>query len=389
MKFIETEGLAIKSWCENMDEYSAAQTQNLAKLPFAFHHIALMPDCHSGYGMPIGGVLACKDVIVPNAVGVDIGCGMHAVRTNQTEITAETLKQILEQIRNAIPVGFEHRDTPLEIPPLDEWKEKTKTPMTVVKQQYYSATFQVGTLGGGNHFIEIQKGSDGYIWFMIHSGSRNIGFKVAEYYNEYAKELNKSFYSSVPKEADLAFIPLHHNLFKEYLAEMRFCLNFALLNRQTMANFIKNIFVSKIPNCEFYDSLDIAHNYCKNEEHFNEKVWVHRKGATAAFAGQLGIIPGSQGTKSYIVQGLGNKDSFMSCSHGAGRKMGRKQAIRTLNLQEEINQLNSKGILHSIRAQEDLEEAPSAYKNIEDVMNSQKDLVEIKIELSPLAVVKG
>ncbi|MDR0822978.1 MAG: RtcB family protein [Endomicrobium sp.] len=389
MKYIETDGLVIKSWCENIDELSLPQAQNLAKLPFAFHHIALMPDCHTGYGMPIGGVLACKDVVIPNAVGVDIGCGMHAVRTNQNEIDINTLKKILGQIRENIPVGFDHRKIPIEILPLDEWKEKTKMPMTVVSQQYISATHQVGTLGGGNHFIEVQKGSDGYIWFMIHSGSRNIGLKVAEYYNEGAKKLNAMFYSSIPPKADLAFLPAHHPLFKEYLAEMRFCLEFALLNRQTMANIIKEIFTKQIPNCYFSNDLDIAHNYCKNEEHFDEKVWVHRKGATSAFAGELGIIPGSQGTKSYIVKGLGNKESFMSCSHGAGRTMSRKKAIRDLNLEEEIKKLDEQGILHSIRGKNDLEEAPSAYKNIDEVMKAQTDLVEIQTELSPLAVIKG
>jgi tRNA-splicing ligase RtcB len=314
---------------------------------------------------------------------------MHAVKSNLTEIDNKILKNILGKIRNLIPVGFAHRKTPIEILALDEWKEKTKTNLLIVSRQYYAATFQAGTLGGGNHFIEIQKGSDGYIWFMIHSGSRNLGKQVADYYNAQAKCQNALYFSSVPKEADLAFIPITTPLFKEYFAEMNFCIEFALLNRTTMANVIKDIFVQEIPTCSFEKDLDIAHNYCKNEEHFNDRVWVHRKGATAAFEGQIGIIPGSQGTKSYIVKGLGNKESFMSCSHGAGRKMGRKQAIRELDLQEEIQKLDSQGILHAIRGRQDLEEAAGAYKNIEDVMNAQKDLVEIQVELSPLAVVKG
>jgi len=389
MEFIETDGLVIESWCENMDEQSKKQALNLAKLPFAFHHIALMPDCHSGYGMPIGGVLACKNAIIPNAVGVDIGCGMHSVRTNIENTDRKTLEKIVAQIKESIPVGFEHRKNAVEILSLDEWKEKTKTQMKVVSAQYYAAAFQAGTLGGGNHFIEIQKGSDGHLWFMIHSGSRNLGKQVADYYNEQAKRLNAIFYSSVPKEADLAFIPITTNEFKEYLAEMNFCVEFALLNRTTMANIIKDIFVKEIPNCSFDNDLDIAHNYCKNEEHFNSKVWVHRKGATAAYNGQLGIIPGSQGSKSYLVRGLGNKESFMSCSHGAGRKMGRKQAIRTLNLQEEINKLDSQGIIHSITSQDNLDEAAGAYKDIDEVMNAQKDLVEIVVEFTPTAVVKG
>jgi len=389
MNYIETEGLAIKSWCANLDEASLKQALNLAKLPFAFKHIALMPDAHSGYGMPIGGILAAKDAIIPNAVGVDIGCGMHAVKSNLTEIDKDVLKKIIGKIREEIPVGFDHREKAVEILPLNEWQEKTKTPMTIVARQYYAATFQAGTLGGGNHFIEIQKGSDGYIWFMIHSGSRNLGKQVADYYNDQAKRLNALFYSSVPKEADLAFIPVTTPLFKEYLAEMNFCVEFALLNRTIMANIIKDIFLQEISICAFENDIDIAHNYCKNEEHFKNRLWIHRKGATAAFEGQIGIIPGSQGTKSYIVKGLGNPESFMSCSHGAGRKMGRKQAIRELNLETEIHKLESQGILHAIRGKEDLEEAAGAYKNIEDVMEAQKDLVSIEVELSPLAVVKG
>ncbi|MDR0485172.1 MAG: RtcB family protein [Elusimicrobiota bacterium] len=389
MQIIETENLEVKSWCGEIEVNAMRQIMNLSKLPFAFHHIALMPDCHSGYGMPIGGVLACQNVIIPNAVGVDIGCGMHAVKTSLTEIDIEKLKHILDAIRGQIPLGFDHRKTPVEITSLEEWKEKTKTDMTVVSRQYYAATFQAGTLGGGNHFIEIQKGSDGYIWFMIHSGSRNIGKQVADYYNREAKEMNALYFSSVPREADLAFIPVGSPFFKEYLAEMNFCVEFAAFNRNLMADIIKEIFLKENSACSFNDEIDIAHNYCKNEKHFDTNVWVHRKGATAASEGQIGIIPGSQGTKSYIVKGLGNAESFKSCSHGAGRAMGRKEAIRTLNLEAEKERLDAQGILHSIRGKSDLEEAPSAYKNIETVMEAQKDLVEIQIELSPLAVVKG
>ncbi|MDR2860406.1 MAG: RtcB family protein, partial [Elusimicrobiota bacterium] len=281
MNIFQADGLIIKSWCDVIDDRSIKQAENISKLPFAFNHIALMPDCHSGYGMPIGGVLACEDVIIPNAVGVDIGCGMHAVKTNLEVLDKTIIKNIMSAIRENIPLGFDHRKTPLEIMPLDEWKEKTKTQMTVVGKEYRSAARQVGTLGGGNHFIEIQRGGDGFICFMIHSGSRNIGLKVASFYNEQAKRLNAEFYSSVPKEADLAFIPVHIPLFKEYLAEMNFCLEFAKLNRTIMSNIIKDSFVKEIPSCEFTEELDIAHNYCKNEEHFGKKVWVHRKGATA------------------------------------------------------------------------------------------------------------
>ena len=399
-KVISTERIPVKLWLDNIEEGALEQAKHLANLPFAFKHIAIMPDCHQGYGMPIGGVMATKGVIVPNAVGVDIGCGMCAVKTSLTDIDIKTLKKIMGEIRKVVPVGFNHQkekqDENLMPMSYDEINQRNMSygHYEVIEEEYNSALRQIGTLGGGNHFIEIQKGSDGHIWIMIHSGSRNLGKKVADYYNKLAIQLNNKWYSQVPKEWELAFLPVDTKEARDYLKEMNFCVDFAFANRKLMMDKIKNIFewvLSEQADKDvlFDPMINIAHNYARLENHFGQNVWVHRKGATSAREGEVGIIPGSQGTKSYIVKGKGNPQSFESCSHGAGRRIGRMQARRELNLEDEIESLNKKGIIHSIRTQKDLDEAPSAYKSIKKVMDNQKDLVEILVELTPLAVIKG
>jgi tRNA-splicing ligase RtcB (3'-phosphate/5'-hydroxy nucleic acid ligase) len=387
MKAFVPEGawVPIKSWCENVEDGAMEQATNLSKLPFVFRAVALMPDCHQGYGMPIGGVIATRGVVVPNAVGVDIGCGMCAVKTNFHMIEASVLDRILNEIRKAIPTGFSHHRDPHK----DWMPEFPEIDIPISMSQYESACKQVGTLGGGNHFIEIQKGDDGYIWVMLHSGSRNIGYTVANYYNNLAKKLNEKWFSSVPEEHDLAFLPLDSEEGKLYLREMQYCLDFAKANRYAMINIIMEILGKCNTQFEHEEPINIHHNYATMENHFGKNVMVHRKGATSAREGQLGIIPGSQGTASYIVEGLGNRDSFMSCSHGAGRKMGRKQAQRELSLEEEIEKLNKLGVIHAIRTEKDLDEASGAYKDIDEVMESQKDLVKIKVKLTPMAVVKA
>lgn len=395
-------------WLDDIELSAMEQVRNLANLPFAFKHIAVMPDSHKGYGMPIGGVLATKDVIIPNAVGVDIGCGMCAVKTSLTELDTDTLKKIISEIRKQIPVGFEHhkeRQNEELMPEPHRDVQDCKTGQYVhrykiVGEQYESALKQIGTLGGGNHFIEIQKGSDGHIWIMIHSGSRNLGKQVADHYNKVAVELNEKWHSAVPKEWELAFLPEDSEEGQAYIREMNYCVEFALANRQLMMERILQIFREQIRSYDlglnqtvgvpdFYPIINIAHNYAKKENHFGKDVWVHRKGATLASSETIGIIPGSQGTKSHIVKGKGNIHSFKSCSHGAGRKMGRKEAERTLNLEEEIKKLDELGVIHAIRGKSELDEAPGAYKDISEVMKNQEDLVEILVELSPLGVIKG
>lgn len=385
---ITTERIPIKLWLSEMDDIAMEQAKHLANLPFAFKHIAIMPDAHAGYGMPVGGVLATDDVIIPNAVGVDIGCGMMATRTNLEEIDIDSLKRIMRKIRRQIPVGFNHHKDPQPAMLLP----KNFTERKIVKEQFEAARCQLGTLGGGNHFIEIQKGSDGFIWIMIHSGSRNVGKKVADYYNKLAAHLNEKWAVSVPKEWQLAFLPMTSKEGIQYLQEMQWCVSFALRNRNHMMSRIVNIFCeefNKLSEDLAQMTINIAHNYAEVENHFGKDVVVHRKGATKAISGGLGIIPGSQGSSSYIVIGKSNPLSFNSCSHGAGRVMGRRQARESLSLEEEKANLDSRGILHSIRSAKDLDEAPGAYKDISEVMKNQEDLVEIAIELEPLAVVKG
>lgn len=385
-KVISTERIPIKLWLDDLQLGAMKQALNLANLPFAFKHIAIMPDAHEGYGMPIGGVLAADNVVVPNAVGVDIGCGMCAVKTSLKEIDKSDLKRIMGQIRKAVPVGFEHHKSTQEDSLMPDFGDIDK--MTIVREQYNSARKQIGTLGGGNHFIEIQKGNDGFIWIMVHSGSRNLGKRVAEHYNKIAEKLNELWKSQIDKSQELAFLPIETKEAKQYLDEMNYCVDFALANRKLMTERIKECF-SDVIHTDFAPLINIAHNYAAWEKHFDKSVIIHRKGATSARSGEIGIIPGSQGSKSYIVEGLGNPESFNSCSHGAGRKLGRNQALRELNLEEEIKKMDDMGVIHGIRNKRDLDEAAGAYKDIDEVMNNQSDLVNILVELKPLAVIKG
>lgn len=388
MKVISTEKVPIKMWLDDIENGALEQAKNLANLPFTFKHVAIMPDSHQGYGMPIGGVLATKGVVIPNAVGVDIGCGMSAVKTSITEVNIDQLKVIMSKIRQLIPVGFNKHKEKQELelmPPISEAFGN----YNIVDREFGNAMHQLGTLGGGNHFIEIQKDTNKHIWIMVHSGSRNLGKQVADHYNKIAINLNERYFSSIPKEWGLAFLPMDTSEGQAYLAEMYYCIAFAFANRKLIMDRVMDCLREILPKFSVKDCFNIAHNYANLETHFGQFVYIHRKGATLAEEGTIGIIPGSQGSHSYIVKGRGNKDSFNSCSHGAGRKMGRKEAERTLNLNNEIEDLNRRGILHAIRNVNDLDEAPGAYKDISIVMENQKDLVDIVVELTPLAVIKG
>lgn len=385
MKNLLVSGGLIKNWCVDIEESAFEQAKNLANLPFMFKHIALMPDCHAGYGMPIGGVLATKGVVVPNAVGVDIGCGMCAVKTDIKNIPKEILLEIVERTKQIIPVGHNHQKEEQDIKLMPDCKDG----LHIVRREFDYARFQLGTLGGGNHFIEFQKDSDGYMWIMVHSGSRNLGKKVADHYNKEAVELNKLWHSNVDKSKELAFLPVNTEQGRMYLSEMQYCVDFAFANRKLIIGRIIDLLLSFYPYYTTGQLYNIAHNYAKFENHFGENVIVHRKGATYAATGTIGIIPGSQGTKSYIVEGLGNTESFLSCSHGAGRRMGRKEAQKSLNFEDEVRFMNEQGIIHGINSVKDLDESPGAYKDIDVVMQSQSDLVKILVELMPLAVIKG
>ena len=380
----------VKIWARTVAPSAFKQIMNLSTLPFVFHHLAFMPDVHAGVGMTIGGVLATKGAVIPNAVGVDIGCGMCAVKTNirVEELSGDLLRKgFMRGIRKQIPVGMEHQKEAQDEALMPQGFDIDS--MAVVSRQYVSALKQIGTLGGGNHFIELQKDQDGWMWIMLHSGSRNLGLQVAEHHDKIARRLNAQWFSRVDPGIGLAFLPVGSKEFKDYWTEMDYCVKFALANRQLMMDRICGVIRDCAPDTEFEPMINIAHNYAAWEHHFDEDVIVHRKGATRAREGEVGIIPGSQGTKSYITEGLGNPDSFMSCSHGAGRRMSRTEAVRTLDLKAEQEKLEAKGIVHGVRYQKDLEEASSAYKDIDEVMANQADLARITTALEPIAVIKG
>ncbi len=392
-KVISTEDRPIKLWLNDIEEGALAQAKNLANHPFVHRHVAIMPDSHQGYGMPIGGVIGTKGVVIPNAVGVDIGCGVLAAKTTLKDITLEEIKKIFGGskefqggIRSAIPTGKKHNSSKCQVRDMP-YLPDLPNGYPIVYQQFEKARYQLGTLGGGNHFIEIQKGSDGHIWIMIHSGSRNLGYRVANHYNKVAVDLNEKWASAVPKTHQLAFLPLDTVESYRYMAEMEYCVKFADYNRKYMYSKIRTAFQLVLPNMGFIKSISVPHNYAAMENHFGQNLMIHRKGATRAYKNQCGIIPGSQGTHSYIVIGKGNVDSFMSCSHGAGRLMSRTAAKNTLDLETE--QAKLKGILHSVKSASQLDEAPGSYKNIDDVMLNQTDLIETFVELTPLAVIKG
>ena len=302
-KIITGERVPILLWLAEIDPEALEQARHLARLPFVFKQVAIMPDAHVGYGMPIGGVMATEGAVVPNAVGVDIGCGMCAVRTSLDHIEKEDLKRIMSRIRSVIPLGFNHHKKRQDSSLMPEGGEE----LDIVGREYPNALTQIGTLGGGNHFIEIQQGSDGRVWLMVHSGSRNLGFKVAHHYNKVAIDKNNKMKNPLPKQWQLAAPEVASKTGQRYLA-----------NRKLMMERIKEAVVEELGEVHFDPIINIAHNYAAEEKHFGRLVYVHRKGATRASKGLTGIIPGSQGSESFIVSGKGNPQSFESCSHGAG-----------------------------------------------------------------------
>ena len=380
----------VKIWTNDVEESAMRQIENLTTLPFLHHHVAIMPDVHTGMGMPIGGVLACDGAVIPNAVGVDIGCGMCAVKTNWKveDLPPHVIrKEIMKGIRARIPLGMDHHKEAQDAKYLPQGHNIDK--MEIVKRRQISILHEVGTLGGGNHFIELQKDEEGNLWIMIHSGSRNLGKQVGDYYNKIAVSLNEKWHSVVSPEIRLPFLPHGTREFGAYWNEMKYCIDFALCNRRLMMERIQEVIADSLKGIEFEPMINIAHNYAAFEHHFDKDVIVHRKGATLAREGVIGIIPGSQGTASYIVKGLGNPDSFCSCSHGAGRVLSRKAAIKTLDMDAEVRNLEAKGIIHAIRCQDDMQEASGAYKDIDTVIANESDLVKVKTKLLPIAVIKG
>ena len=280
----------VKIWTDNVEESAMRQIENLTTLPFLFHHLAIMPDVHAGMGMPIGGVLACKNAVIPNAVGVDIGCGMCAVKTNWkvSDIPTDVLrKQIMRGIRKRIPLGMDHHKKAQDEKYLPTGHDIDK--MEVVKRRQASITKEVGTLGGGNHFIELQKDENDNLWIMIHSGSRNLGKQVGDYYNKIAATLNERWHSAVSPDIKLPFLARGSKEFEMYWNEMKYCVDFALCNRKLMMERIEEVIADSLSDIDFEPMINIAHNYAAFEHHFGENVIVHRKGATLASEGVIGI----------------------------------------------------------------------------------------------------
>ena len=383
----EDNSVPIKIWATELEDGALSQAKDVASLPFVNRHVAIMPDSHQGYGVPIGCVFGTNLVIIPNAVGVDIGCGMVAQKTNISieSLNKDMLANIHALISDRIPVGFNWHNEDQDEKFIPSNKDPKSHP--IVYGNLYNARKQVGTLGGGNHFIELQAGSDGFLWIMIHSGSRNLGYSVAKHYHGMAVDLNKKWHSIVPE--DLAFLPMNTEYGKRYYNEMQYCVEFAFMNRWHMMGVCLTSIKEVIGEFNYGEMINKSHNYAEYENHFCKNMMIHRKGACRARAGELVMIPGSQGTKSYIASGLGNIDSFYSCSHGAGRIMGRKQAQRELDFDNQRAILDDLGVIHSMNSAKDLDEAPGSYKDIDVVMENQKDLVKIEVELTPLAVVKG
>lgn len=385
MIVIDTEKLPIKVWAGELSEESdadvLAQARNLANHPASRFWIALMPDFHLGYGMPIGGVLAAQDAVVPNAVGVDIGCGMIATRLTQTAdmLTRDQLQAWREATHARVPVGFTSHE---KAHPLTERLEATEGLPVAAAQQ--TPRHQIGTLGGGNHFIELQADEDGRLWLMLHSGSRNLGKTICDHYHKTAKGYMQQWFSAIP-DLDLSFLPRGCAEYDLYLAEMRYAMAFAEDNRAQMLRETLAA-LTEVTGWKIDPDLQIEthHNYAEMEHHRGANVLIHRKGAVKAQG--MVTIPGSMGTASYIAEGLMCPESFNTCSHGAGRLLGRKQANRTITKDRAVKTMGD--VVFGVR-DGDFDEMPDAYKDIDAVMAAQAELVRPLHRLRPLAVVKG
>jgi len=387
-------GIPILMFLEEVEKGAREQAEWCARLPHAFHHIALMPDAHQGYAMPVGGVMAMKGAVMPNAVGVDIGCGMIAARSDvETRALRKDLSKITEEILHGIPVGFDRHERPQageiveRIQGKGKEKRRLKEELPVVMEHEEEIPYQLGTLGGGNHFIELQNDAEGMLWVMLHSGSRNIGLKIADTYHKIAKAYVSDKNYELPK--DYAFLALELPEAQQYLREMQWAMDFALQNRLHMLERVFQILENvRRRSVEKTFEVRTHHNYAAWETHFGEQVLVHRKGAVRATSGEYVTIPGSMGTASYIGCGKGFPDSFQSCSHGAGRRKGRKEAMREISEHDFQRQIGDV-IVTTPHLNRIIDEAPSAYKDIDEVMRQQGHLVEIAFRLEPLAVVKG
>ena len=381
----------VKSWTTDIDPETREQLSNVAALPFIFQHVAVMPDAHAGKGSTIGTVIATKGAIIPAAVGVDIGCGMSAVQLPfKIDRFGDSLKELRHSIERSIPVGFNQHSSPSQR--MEKSFESIYTIETKDRDKLKKkALCQIGTLGGGNHFIELCQDKENNAWVMLHSGSRNLGKSLADIHINKAKGLMKQYFINLP-DPDLAYLAQGTEEFKAYINDLTFCQNYAKINRQEMMlRILKDISFylfkeERDPESLTAFKVDCHHNYCTIENHFGQNVWITRKGAVSAKEGEYGIIPGSMGAKSFIVRGKGNIRSFSSCSHGAGRAMSRKKAKELFSVEDLAQQ--TQGV--ECRKDEGvIDEIPAAYKNIEDVMKQQSDLVDVVFELKQIMCIKG
>lgn len=398
----------VKIWLEDesqLEESCLEQAYHLSQLPFIHKWVCLMPDTHAGKGMPIGGVIATKDVIIPNAVGVDIGCGMDFIPTN---ISVKDIKKvqtgngtmiqaIIGSIMRAIPLNMERYKTPQESEVLDRAQQEMEKYgenaelVPLIRDGY----FQVGSLGGGNHFIELQEDQDGYLCVMIHSGSRHLGKAICDHFHNKARELNQMWYSEVKDEYRLSFLPASSKEGQQYINWMNLALDYAFENRARMLDKTCAIVKEQIEKhtdltVEFGEEINCHHNYAALENHYDANVWVHRKGATRVREGEMAVIPGAMGSYSYVVEGKGNQESFCTSSHGAGRCYSRSGAMRAFSVEQVMVDLKEHDVVLGKRRKNDVaEECRFAYKDIDQVMAQQLDMVTPVRKLKTVGVVKG
>jgi tRNA-splicing ligase RtcB (3'-phosphate/5'-hydroxy nucleic acid ligase) len=388
---IKGRNVPIELWApiEEVDTQVITQLKNVAALPWVAHHVAVMPDVHLGKGATVGSVIAMHGAVAPAAVGVDIGCGMAAVKTSLTsKDLPDDLRRVRLEIENAIPVGRMSHDTAAWQHAPDDLRDTGQALMdryatTDAPVHTGTVACQMGTLGGGNHFIEICLDTADTVWLMLHSGSRNVGKVLAEHHIGIARRLK---HNEALEDRDLAVFLAGTKVFDAYRRDLYWAQEYARFNRQMMLHLLEDVMRRFWPRVTFAEPISCHHNYVAEEVHFGEEVLVTRKGAIRAGRGELGIIPGSMGTKSYIVSGLGNPNSFQSASHGAGRRMSRTQARKRFTLRDLKDQTEG------VECRKDsgvIDEAPKAYKNIDSVMKQQQDLVEIVAELKQIVCVKG
>ena len=384
---------------DDIDAQALRQLHNIASLPIVHPHVAAMPDVHAGIGATVGSVIPTRGAIIPAAVGVDIGCGMNAVRTT---LTASDLPDNLARLRSAIeaevPVGFEQHEwsrvqgsrQARAVRPLGDRLahivERHRGIAKMLRQFERTWICQAGTLGGGNHFIEICLDEEQRVWIMLHSGSRGIGNVIGRYFIAAAQKDMRSHRLQLP-DADLAYVSEGSTVFDDYVEAVDWAQDYALLNRSEMMRRVLDVLAKFAPPFRLDgEAINCHHNYIARETHGNEDLYVTRKGAISARQGELGIIPGSMGARSFIVRGKGNPESFCSCSHGAGRSMSRSEAKRRFNRFDLAEQTAG------IECRKDggvVDEIPAAYKNIDAVMAHQSDLVEVVHTLRQVVCIKG